>query len=449
VAPFGSTTLTFNRCNMTDYSTSRFHAITRGPSSTSASIGDFDANGEGKFSSSSPRTLQFVYYDQRSGVDNPRWRDIIRNRGDATTGFSGGANSDPFDDWVSSTLDITDQRKADKHIRHRSFLFDGRFWVNPPPGVVVVTDSVKADVRNRCIRRFLDAVDSAQSSFEAGQDLGEYRETIQSIQKPLHPLRTKILSYLDSLKKAKHRYRGSIPSLKKVLADTYLEFHFGWQPLVADVAKGIADCGRFRFPVIPVRASAKSRWKVTGATEHASYDFWPVGVSRWYRDTSTYSLRYKGAVRVKGLMPSGQLSWAQSLQLTPDKWLPTAWDLLPYSWMADYFINIGEIIRGFSSLGTDLAWGAVTERTLTERQFSDVEIDEVSYDPNGPIAKVSVSKSSFGGAGVLNSHLINRSRLDSLSLIPSLQFSVPTGKYAFANMGSVLLQRAEKLIPFF
>jgi hypothetical protein len=117
--------------------------------------------------------------------------------------------------------------------------------------------------------------------------------------------------------------------------------------------------------------------------------------------------------------------------------------------MADYFINIGEIIRGFSSLGTDLAWGAVTERTLTERQFSDVEIDEVAYDPNGPIAKISVSKSSFGGAGVLNSHLINRSRLDSLSLIPSLQFSVPTGKYAFANMGSVLLQRAEKLIPFF
>lgn len=432
---------------MTDYTRRRLHTYNFGPYSASSVVGDFDGGAPGKFNVNQPISPDSVYKDQRSGSDNPRWRDIIRQGGDATTAFSGTAFSEPIGDWVSATIEGTQIRKADSHQRSVLWTFDGSPAVSyPPSGPGNPSSTIKTDVKNRVIRRFLDAVDAAQSSFEAGQDLGEYKETIASIQHPLGPLRTKILSYFDRLTKVGiSRYRISKQSLARTIADTYLEFHFGWQPLVSDVAQAIADCGRFRFPVIPVFASGHARFAVQDTVVHSTFPLWPVGYSRGYRETSTYYLRYKGGVKTKGLMPSGQLSWAQSLQLTPDKWLPTVWDLLPYSWMADYFVNIGEIIRGFSALSTDLSWGCVTERTRTERHYRDYSPNTFASDPNGPVGDLSIRQSSFGGAGVTWCQNVNRSHLDGTSLVPELQFSVPTSKYAFANMGSVLLQRGTKV----
>lgn len=434
---------------MTDYSNRRRHTYCGGPYKSDAIVGDFDSNTTSHFTLSQPKYTDSTYLDQRTGSDLPRWRDIIRQGGDATTGFTGTAYSEPFDGWVSGTLQLVQVRKADGHQRGATYQLDGIFEVDYPPSFTTSPgNAIKADVKNRVIRRFLDAVDNAQSSFEAGQDLGEYKETLHSIQRPMGPLRDKILSYLDQVKKLGPRSKRNKQSLAKAIADTYLEFHFGWQPLVDDVAHAIADCGRFRFPVIPVSASSHARFQVRDVTWHSQWPFFPVGYTRKYRETSTYFLRYKGGVKVKNLMPSGQISLAQSLQLTPDKWLPTIWDLLPYSWMADYFINIGEVIRGFSALSTDFSWGCVTERNRTDRTYSEYVQDRYASDPNGPVSDVYVGQSTFGGAGNTWVQDVVRSHLDGTSLVPELRFTVPTSKYAFANMGAILVQRGSKVTNF-
>jgi hypothetical protein len=432
---------------MTDYSTRKMHLYVFGPYRSQALVGDFDGGAPSSFTVSQPMSVDTIYRDQRIGSDNPRWRDIIRQGQDATTFFSGSAFSEPFHCWVTATIKGTEIRKADSHQRDVSYQFDGNPSVDYPPSSGGNPDSsVKADVKNRVIRRFLDAIDTAQTSFEAGQDLGEYKETLHSIQRPLGPLRERILSYFDRLTKVGiSKYRINKHGLTKTIADTYLEFHFGWQPLVDDVAKAIADCGRFRFPVIPVRASQHAVFSVQDINVHSQWPFFPVGYTRKYRETSTYFLRYKGAIKTRNLMPSGQISLAQSLQLTPDKWLPTVWDLLPYSWMADYFVNIGEIIRGFSALSTNFAWGCVTERIRTERAYSEYVLSPFTFDPNGPSAAGSIVQSSLGGTGVTWAQSVVRSHLDGTSLVPELQFSVPTSNYAFANMGSVLRQRGSKI----
>lgn len=395
-----------------------------------------------------PRSLYFQGSTSASGFRNPKWKDEIRSGQNATTNFSGTDYSDDPAPYISATADGSEVYTLDPR---QTYTFtshlDGVLPYYAPPSYAQPDVSTITNVTNRCISKFLDQLDNAQSSFEAGQDLGEYKETIEAIHRPLAPLRDKLTQYLSSLKKAKHRYRGNNVALKKVLADTYLEYHFGWQPLADDVAKAIADCGRHRFSSIPIEASASGTYYAQNVHSRIS----PVGIitalDQNILSTYKYFVRYKGGVRIRNLLPSGQLSWAQSLQLTPDKWLPTAWDLLPYSWISDYFINIGQVIRGFCSLYSSLTWTCKTARAEARSKFSDFSY--VPPDPSPYWAWVNLRYSVFGGAAETWVRHVERSIINPSDLVPELQFSVPHTPYAFANLGALLLQRAKPLLPFF
>lgn len=382
------------------------------------------------------------------GYKNPMWRDQVRKLENACTSFTGIDYSDDPRPFVSLNQSVTYRRQSDGAVVYAvaSAGYTGVTSVTPP-AYSDPPSSVITDVTNRCIKDFLKSVDSAQSSFEAGQDIGEWKQTLEAVHHPLNSLKTGIVNYLVSLKKRKAKYHDPI-SLKKVLADTYLEFHFGWQPLVADVSQALADIGRFRFPAVPVRGRAKATYNRTSATVLGGYDA-PITHTHSYVETSTYEVRYKGMLRPRNLGSDGRLSLAQSLQLTPDKWLPTAWDLLPYSWMSDYFVNIGDIISGLSAaMSIDLAWGVNTSRHHIDRAYSEIGmpdpyIQEPGYD------MVEHSNSVHGGTCQTWAKKVERSPMLTSDLIPRLEFSIPKSKYPFYNMGALLLQQAKPLVPFF
>lgn len=382
------------------------------------------------------------------GYKNPNWRDQVRKLENACTSYTGIDYSDDPRPFVSLYQAVTYRRQSDGAIVYAvaSAGFSGLTSVTCP-AYSDPPSSVVTDVTNRCIKDFLKSVDSAQSSLEAGQDIGEWKQTLESVHHPLNSLKTYILNYFPTLKKRARKYKDP-KSLKKVLADTYLEFHFGWQPLVTDVSQAIADIGRFRFPAIPVHGKAKVAYNRTSSTILGGYDD-PITHTHSYTETSTYEVRYKGMLRPRNLGSDGRLSLAQSLQLTPDKWLPTAWDLLPYSWMSDYFINIGDIISGLSSaMSIDLAWGVNTTRHHIDRHYLEVSmpdpyIQEPGYD------MVYHENSVHGGTCDTWAKKVERAPLVTADLIPRLEFSIPGSKYPFYNMGAILLQQSKPLVPFF
>jgi hypothetical protein len=395
-----------------------------------------------------PRIVHQVLAPATLGYKNPRWRYQTAHLQNATTTFSGLDWSDDPQPFVSLEQSVTYRRQSDGAVVYAvaSAQYSGMTSVTAPTYTDPPT-SVVTDVTNRCIKDFLRSVDSAQSSFEAGQDLGEWKQTLESVHHPLNSLKTSLSNYFLSLSNKKRKFRNK-NDLKKVLADTYLEFHFGWQPLVADVSQAIADIGRFRFPAVPVRGRAKSTYSSTATTVAGGYEA-PITHTHSYVETSTYETRFKGMLRPRNLGSDGRLSLAQSLQLTPDKWLPTAWDLLPYSWMSDYFINIGEIISGLSAaMSIDLAWGVNTTRHHVDRSYNEVKmpdpyIQEPGYD------MIYHVNSAYGGTCQTWFKHVERAPLLLSDLIPRLEFSIPGTKYPFFNMGAILLQKAKPLVPFF
>lgn len=412
----------------------------------SSTSGGYDFVGGNSVSHDADKATVFLGNAHRSGVQNPHYKDEIRNGQDATTSLVG-------ETWTHEITPYSVQDSLswenvglpqDKHSRYSTSAGIYRYSTNP--ALIAVPPSVQAEVTNRCIMEFLSACEAAKSSFEAGQDIGEYKETIHSIHKPLSSLRSHINDYFDVLAK-KRRLVRVVASLPKVLADTYLEWRFGINPLVGDVAAAIADAGRFRFPVIPVKGHGH-RIYASGTARYHPFIGATVGTYACnVQSRASYSVRYKGAIRSRS-NASGRIGIAQSLQLLPENWLPTAWDLLPYSWIADYFVNIGEIIRGLSFVSSDLVWACKTTLTSTVTEYSDLALETPLAVPI-PYHKTGGSYSGSGGRAKFSYRGVTRGALSPSGLLPTLTFQVPVSKYPFMNMGALMVSRAKSLVPYF
>jgi len=382
-----------------------------------------------------------------TGERNPFWKDQIRHEQDATTAFSGTMLSGHSGLCFASAKLAYHDIAVGINTRESKWKYRG-FLSYPivPSTFTSLPGDIQARVLNRCIARFLENCTSVRSSIEGGQDFGEYKETLRTILNPLGSLRNKIGSYFSSLRKAKKRYRNP-ETLRKVLGDTYLEFRFGINPLVSDVASLIADAGRFRFPTYPVSGKAHEKYDATASTQGMSLLQFPNGCTMQLNKHTEYRVRYKGAIR-SGAQASGQLSWAQSLRLLPEDWLPTAWDLLPFSWVADYFTNIGEIFNALSFVEGNIVWGCRTDRIINTVKYEGLTAATLS--PPNPAIWATTANESFahGGESEFRYTSVQRSKLSHGDFLPAFVFRIPGGKYPYFNMTAVLSGYVRNLVPF-
>jgi hypothetical protein len=405
----------------------------------------YDGSGGSTDFSRNTRNQQ-TFTDQASGWFNPSWRQEVRNGQNATTPFDGVAYSEEPKNFFTAVYDVTWLDPSSKQKGGtKAEAFGTWYPASPPSGTP--SSSVVTSVENRCIAQFLNNAESVQSSIEAGQDIGEYKETLHSIHKPLATLQDSLVNYLSQLRKLKKSSRNPA-KLRKLLADTYLEFHFGWQPLVDDIAHLIADCGQYRFPEYPVKGSAHNVYQADTNTYQIGFPFFPDSLRANSTTTCTYSCRIKGAIRARNY-DNGRSSLVSSLQLTPDRWIPTAWDLLPYSWIADYFVNIGDILQGLSFVSSSLIWGCKTTRNRCVTKVSDFR-----YTPDYPelpstFQFLSKTSSVHGGNYECWSKGVSRRSVQGVDLIPSIEFRLPGTKFPFLNMGALLLQRSSGIAPFY
>jgi len=387
-----------------------------------------------------------VRSNTRSGVRNPQWRDQVKLGTNATTPFSGvDARINklvPLSVVTIGVMQAGDVAATQSGVSYSISGFPAYTSIFTPNA----DSSVQTRVINRCISKFLDACDEARSSIEAGQDIGEYRETLESIHRPLGSMQDKLRVYLNQLTKASRSIKRG-PALRKVIADTYLEFRFGINPLVDDVAKIIADCGRFRFPVIPVHAAAHERYQgsasITTLGNMGDYPSNQIGI----RSYSEFYCRYKGAYRSNSNEKTGKIGVLQSLRLLPEDFIPTVWDLLPYSWMVDYFTNVGDVYRGLCFVTSNLVWSCKTTRDRNVYSYSNFRPVTLTLSPG--FHWVSVNNQCSGGEAEFEVRVVNRSALSAADLIPRFQIQIPQSKYPYLNMLAVASQKFRALSRVF
>lgn len=218
---------------------------------------------------------------------------------------------------------------------------------------------------------FIKKVTKVHRRMMGGEFLGDLMETLHMIRSPAKELRHAIAHYVDHVKK---RGRRVLPvHRRKFLADTWLEAQFGWLPLMSDVedgARALAEWHR-RQGLRPTTIWISGKGSAGPILESSSFSpsnvvSGTIAITSRINTEVSGNVRYYGKLEVSNASTAGDLVSLFGLTPTLENFAPTAWELIPYSFLVDYFTNIGDIINARSVNLSGLKW--VTKTSYQERR---------------------------------------------------------------------------------
>jgi len=224
----------------------------------------------------------------------------------------------------------------------------------------------RADVLAK--RKFFKKVAETRKAFDGGVFLGELRETIRMLRNPAKALFDSArVDYLGKLKKLKNVDPGN---WKRGLRGTWLESSYGWLPFINDTKNAYDAFERSS-------ESAVARRMIVGVgfdepscvvTESSDSDL-AAGITLWVTKTALQSvkIKYKGLYKRDFATESPISKSAELAHLwgfTPSEFIPTVWELLPWSFLVDYFSNVGNILEQSFTSFDDIRW--VNKSTVLE-----------------------------------------------------------------------------------
>jgi hypothetical protein len=283
--------------------------------------------------------------------------------------------------------------------------------------------------------KFLANYRSVRTAFQGGTFFGELAETLRMLKSPAHALRKSIDQYVATATKRAHR---AIKSKRNhVIQETYLEYSYGWKPLVSDI-NSIADLirgGPDSYRSVISGSSTTPTFVDTVRQQADASDGMTLFFTK--RSEASVYVRYKGAVSADFEQPP---SLAEFTGFGLSNFLPTVWELIPYSFLVDYFSTIGQVIDAASLGIINLSWGCKTVRKSFTVKSSNYDIP---YTQNNPSLRL-IYKSVSGSGSTSEQVSFTRSSFDQIyAVMADVRFRVPgvDNPWKWLNIASLASQR--------
>lgn len=291
---------------------------------------------------------------------------------------------------------------------------------------------------SRALAKFLNNARNALRTFSGGVFIGEIRETARAIRRPADAFRKGLSTYLSTVKKRAKGLRGAHP-IGKMAAGTWLEYMFGWVPLMHDIDDGMKALAELTYRPEYQRIQGVATEELLQLLSTEQYIFSGnifSNVTR--RIVETGEERYYGEVRVRcPEYPLNALA-SNSFGVGLDDFIPTVWELIPYSFLVDYFLNIGDILNAVSFPTANLTWCAHTTRGTSRYEMAGSYDERTTRNSMGAAYKDGYANP---GRFVFETTRVHRVPVLRSELgVPSLQFQLNLGAKRIANIGALLVQ---------
>lgn len=359
-----------------------------------------------------------VWADQLIGVSNPNYKQVIRQGGNATTDAVGTRQVNVLSGSGHAILDYT--AFGVKHVLEISgYLYASLLLAEDYP-TVSSYGSNSADKQARLA--FLSNYRQARTAFQSGTFFGELAEAVRMLKSPVQAFRQGINRYYRAVTKRVGRKYESVKAAdrraaQKLVYETWLEYSYGWIPLLNDArdALSVLDASPQSYREV-ITGFGKEPIKAVRTV--LLYDLAKLHIKGIFNTVGMTTVRYKGAVRGDISPPA----FSEQIGGNLSNFLPTVWNLIPYSFLVDYFTNVGKVIDG-ASLGTvSLAWG---ERCIRKNSKVTKVSDEIYNLPPPPDNTVNIQRVSGFGYSSETTQFV-RTSVPSVGVgLADLSFRVP------------------------
>jgi hypothetical protein len=367
----------------------------------------------------------------RSGPGNiklPNWRKLVSNHESATTAFTGsdfGFSKSPGSAQTRRTFSFSPGVILSESYSGIPNILSSIL----PSTLLPFSGGAFTSARNEAISKTYNQIRSMASPAQAGEDIGEAGETLRMIRKPQAGLQDLVKhvcnNHYNLLKKAKW---NTVKRLAKSLADLTLEYRFGLQPLLSDIAASTVALQNRTVMTTYTTFSAKGKSEAISNTLGSGTE----GTIRYDGRATTrerYTVRYKGQCAETHHLD--QRSFNASIGLTWREAIPTLYNLIPYTFLLDYVTNLGSFVSAFAVPWGSVAWCNGTYIGLVE-QIVDISFSSA----NAPLYILVSQSPAHYEVNYKGVQRFNQSGMP----FPDFRFEVPSTKQ-LENVAALLASR--------
>lgn len=378
------------------------------PASTALAMQDGSSDYSWKFPTSDPSSFRAIKksgvikmsdYDVGKKVSTnfvvriPRRADMFFRRGLYTT----TKDQKSFFDRDDYLFDLTAPYRIVGDLSHLRTLFAQSPYYP-------LDESQRSDVVQTAIADVMeDTVVRLNASYDPLTELAELRDSLEL----LHSLIKSAIHPIQALRSLSLKYKRSVD--KSLWADAWMQYRYGIMPIIYSIHDVIETMKRSKLAYRTERVSRPLEWSATSQ----------VGTGSQFYETLVSTVRVTGTGKVKA-SGSEILRLIDNLSINPFK---TAWELIPFSFVVDWFVNVGSFIE--AQTGSLMLFApersfcyAIKEQTVRSVYFRDFHDDRRTVW-TGPwtVAQGNVFERSYKSVGGLYNaeYLLYRETVDSYS----------------------------------
>lgn len=384
----------------------------------------------------------------RTGESVPGWREKVRAGSDASSPFQSDRSRIDGLTGIATSLEAVLPGSPGSVQRHS---WSGLNRLIPTSVAHQLPDqaTAEADALSKLHRK----LNQELSHLAGASSLAEFADVLHQFGHPFQAIIDLTNRRLNRLALEARGLKGSTTFRKvkwaQIVASTWLEYAFGLAPLISDTRKAAEALARFRDDrdlEFLQRSKVVARGQSVKSTQSTSVgalgSTWIYSLNQT-RYTTTYKVQYVAGLSHTLLANYGSNErLIQLLGFRPQDWIPAAWEVVPWSWLVDYFTNVGDILQASATSTADVTWcnKTVTKETVYEYQFAVNEAQtKLNMASSAPWVLSKLIPGSSGGFTFV------RKTVDRVTGvkpgIPPLVFQLPSQWGQLANMAAVLISR--------